>query len=132
MKTLRQIVISTPVLLLVLTIIGCTSPPAFKGGIRVVSTEAIEGISNSSFPVTNVLDYGNAANGGDNNGQQSFEVVTGAFGIDDHLGVALATNWTVTVNYVAVMPACGQASYAAFVPDSGAVFTGVCYTIVVG
>jgi hypothetical protein len=132
MKTTRRSLVSMLMLLLTSTLIGCWSPPAFKGGIRVVSTESIEGISASSFPVTNVLDYGNAANGGDNNGQQSFEGVTGAFGIDDHLGVALATNWTVTVNYVTVIPACGQASYAAFVPDSGAVFTGVCFTIVVG
>ena len=91
------------------------------------TTEAISGIGNSSFPVSNVLDYGTAANGGDNHGAQTFEGVTGAFGIDDHSGVALGTDWTVTVNYVSAIPECGSASYPGFVPDTGAIFTGVCY-----
>lgn len=110
-------------------LIGCESAPAFKGGIRVQTTEAITGIENSSFPVSGVLDYGNATSGGSNNGAQSFEGVTGAYGIDDHTGVAVDTNWTVTVNYVNAIPECGSAQYAAFVPNAGAVFTGVCYVI---
>jgi hypothetical protein len=124
MKTRLVVTIA---LALISVSIGCTSPPAFKGGIRVQTTEAISGIGNSSFPVPNVLDSGNAVNGGDNHGAQAFEGVTGAFGIDDHFGVALATDWTVTVNYVNAIPECGSATYPAFVPDAGAIFTGVCY-----
>ena len=108
---------------------ACTKPPAFKGGIRVQTTEAIAGIPNSGYPVPGVLDYGNASSGGDNNGAQSFEGVTGSYGIDDHTNVAVGTNWTVTVNYTPVQPQCGSAEYAAFVPDAGSTFLGVCYQI---
>ena len=114
---------------LVMFLVACTSPPAFKGGIRVQTVESITGITNSTFPVSGVLDYGSASNGGSNNGAQSFEGVTGSYGIDDHTGVAVGTDWTVTVNYANAIPECGPADYAAFVPNTGAVFTGVCYVI---
>jgi hypothetical protein len=106
-------------------IVGC-NPPSFKGGVRDVAYETLIGVT-ADIPVTNVLDFGNATSGGTNNGQTAFEGVTGSFGIDDHPLAAVGTNWTVTFNYVAAIPDCGQKTISAFIPSAGGGFTAVCY-----
>lgn len=101
-------------------------PPAFTQGIRDIADETLSTIPLDTFPVPNVVDSGTAANGGSNNGIQSFEGVTSSFGIDDHPAAAVQTNWTVIFNYHSAIPVCGSGTTSNFVPNSGGVFTAVC------
>jgi hypothetical protein len=107
--------------------LGCQAP-AFQGGIRVHTTEALLEAPAGKIDVSGVLDFGNltAARSPHNGTAQSFEGTTGRFGLDDHTSAQDNATWSVTVNYSAVIFACGQTSTVDDVPLGGATFLGVC------
>jgi len=117
--------------LLTLALLGtvsCGGPPAFTGGIRDIADETLSDLGAiNSVPVPNVLDYGTAQSGGSNNGLQSFEGVTGPYGIDDHPTAAVETSWAVTFDYSEAIDVCGSSEISDYVGSGGGVFTATCY-----
>ena len=113
-----------------LCLAGCNRAPAFTGGIRMVSLEAISGITNSQMPIPGILVDGYVESpvpyAGGNLG--SFEGLTGAYGIYDSPNAYVGATWYLQFTFSNVIPECnvptgGQVQ----VSPSGTIEFGTCY-----
>ena len=110
-----------------LGIVGC-GPPAFTSGIRDIADETLVELGAvNAIPVPGVIDDGFAESGG-SSGPQSFEGLTGEYGVDDHPTVSVETNWTITFDYTPVIDECGSSEKTGYVDSNGAVFQATCFT----
>lgn len=109
-------------------ILGC-SPPAFKSGIRVHTTEALTTSPGASLDVSGVTDVGQLLLARDphNGSEQAFEGLTGVFGLDDHPNAQTNASWQVSVDYSRVIFECGTGHIVEDVPIGGAIVVATCF-----
>lgn len=116
-----------------LTITACNNtPPPFEAGLRLVTEEGIEGLTNTTVPLPGVYVSGNTTSTpgpGSTGNVDNFRGITGSLGIYDLSAAATDVYWQELFNFQDAMPQCGEASQSQYVPPVGGVATEVCYVI---
>jgi hypothetical protein len=123
--------------------VNIPSPPAFHGGIRVWTFYDVVDVPPSipihmmSIPpgaviISGILNQGTIgfelgpASGGSGN-HRDFIGETDKFGLSDHPTIRDNANWTVSVDYLFVIPGCGFGQSNFRIPQGGAEIFAVCY-----
>jgi hypothetical protein len=110
---------------------GCNqADPKFPGGIRVISEESIEGISNSATRVAGVFYTGNSIGipgPNTNDGSPSINGFTRSRGLADNPDAEDDVQWQITAGWYVVIPECGEPMTSAYVPAGGTTFLTTCY-----
>jgi hypothetical protein len=105
-------------------------PPTFQSGIRVETKEAISGIPESDFPVGGVPNSGvmRQTLGPGTGNATDFAGPTNGNGLRDWPLARTNATWDLSVNYVPVIPRCGQKRYdGVYVPPNGMWWVWTCY-----
>lgn len=108
---------------------SATDPP-FPGGIRIITQEAIEGVSNSATRVPQVFYSGNTIGvpgPQSNDGLTSIQGFTGSRGLADNPDAMDDVQWQFTIAWYATFPACGETFPTYYINPGGATITNTCY-----